>query len=56
MRRLIILFTVLLVSGPALVVFAQGKPELTEVDAWLVRDPQMSTQFAVADAMGYFKE
>src|SRR2546428_567580 len=28
---------------------------MTEVDAWLVRDPQMSSQFAVADQMGYFK-
>jgi ABC-type nitrate/sulfonate/bicarbonate transport system substrate-binding protein len=36
--------------------FAQGKPEVAEVDAWLVRDPQMSAQFAVADQMGYFKE
>jgi NitT/TauT family transport system substrate-binding protein len=26
------------------------------VDAWLVRDPQMSAQFAVADQMGFFKE
>jgi NitT/TauT family transport system substrate-binding protein len=34
--------------------FAQ-KPELTEVDAWLVRDAQMSSQFAVAEALGYFK-
>ena len=34
--------------------FAQ-KPELAEVDAWLVRDAQMSSQFAVADALGYFK-
>jgi ABC-type nitrate/sulfonate/bicarbonate transport system substrate-binding protein len=34
---------------------AQGKPELAEVDAWLVRDAQMSSQFAVADQLGYFK-
>jgi NitT/TauT family transport system substrate-binding protein len=34
---------------------AQAKLEMTEVDAWLVRDPQMSTQFAVADQLGYFK-
>lgn len=33
----------------------QGTPELAEVDAWLVRDPQMSSQFAVADQLGYFK-
>jgi ABC-type nitrate/sulfonate/bicarbonate transport system substrate-binding protein len=31
------------------------KPELAEIDAWLVRDAQMSSQFAVADALGYFK-
>src|SRR5262245_65961935 len=36
-------------------VVAQAKLEMTEVDAWLVRDPQMSTQFAVADQLGYFK-
>ncbi|PYM94005.1 MAG: nitrate ABC transporter substrate-binding protein, partial [Candidatus Rokuibacteriota bacterium] len=36
-------------------IFAQAKLEMTEVDAWLVRDPQMSSQFAVADQMGYFK-
>src|SRR4026207_1402520 len=40
-------------TGDAL---AQGKPELTEIDAWLVRDAQMSSQFAVADQMGYFKD
>jgi ABC-type nitrate/sulfonate/bicarbonate transport system substrate-binding protein len=34
---------------------AQGKPELAEIDAWLVRDAQMSSQFAVAEALGYFK-
>lgn len=39
-------------AGPAL---AQ-KPEIAEIDAWLVRDPQMSAQFAVADQLGYFKE
>ena len=32
------------------------KPEVAEIDAWLVRDPQMSAQFAVADKMGLFKE
>ena len=53
MKMLIVLFALLLtVSGDAL---AQAKLEVTEVDAWLVRDPQMSTQFAVADQMGYFK-
>ncbi len=56
MRRLIMLLAILLLSGSAIAAFAQGKLELTEVDAWLVRDPQMSAQFAVADQMGYFKE
>ncbi len=46
------LLTVAALAGDAL---AQGKPELTEIDAWLVRDAQMSSQFAVADALGYFK-
>jgi len=45
-------FLLLVGAGPVL---AQ-KPEVSEVDAWLVRDPQMSSQFAVADQMGYFKE
>ena len=35
-------------------VYAQ-KPEVAEIDAWLVRDLQMSSQFAVADKMGYFQ-
>ena len=53
MRMLIVLFALLLtVAGDAM---GQAKLEVTEVDAWLVRDPQMSTQFAVADQMGYFK-
>jgi len=53
MRRLILALTVVVAfAAPAL---AQ-KPELSELDAWLVRDPQMSAQFAVADQMGYFKE
>jgi len=39
-------------TGDAL---AQGKPEVAEVDAWLVRAAQMSSQFAVADQLGYFK-
>jgi ABC-type nitrate/sulfonate/bicarbonate transport system substrate-binding protein len=57
MRRLtlLLLFALLLVGG-ARPVLAQGKPEISELDAWLVRDPQMSSQFAVADQMGYFKE
>jgi len=50
---LLLLSVTLLGTSPAL---AQGKPEVTEIDAWLVRDAQMSSQFAVADQMGYFKE
>ena len=52
MRTLLAILTALLaLTGDAL---AQ-KPELTEIDAWLVRDAQMSSQFAVAEALGYFK-
>jgi NitT/TauT family transport system substrate-binding protein len=50
---LLLLAVTVLGAGPAL---ALGKPEVTEIDAWLVRDAQMSSQFAVADQMGYFKE
>ncbi|HSE91921.1 MAG TPA: ABC transporter substrate-binding protein [Methylomirabilota bacterium] len=46
------LLTILVGASPAL---AQGKPEVAEVEAWLVRDAQMSSQFAVADQLGYFK-
>ena len=56
MRRLMLLFTVLFLSASPTVTLSQGRPELAEVDAWLVRDPQMSAQFAVADQMGHFKE
>ena len=56
MRHLILPFIVLFLSAFPAVTLAQDKPELTEVDAWLVRDPQMSAQFAVADQMGYFKD
>ena len=49
---LALLISFLALTGNAL---AQGKPELAEVDAWLVRDAQMSSQFAVADQLGYFK-
>ncbi|MBI4607969.1 MAG: ABC transporter substrate-binding protein [Candidatus Rokubacteria bacterium] len=55
MRRVILLLALLSFVGSAAVALAQAKPELGEVDAWLVRDPQMSAQFAVADQMGYFK-
>jgi ABC-type nitrate/sulfonate/bicarbonate transport system substrate-binding protein len=48
---LAVLTLVATLTGPAL---AQ-KPEVAEVDAWLVRDAQMSSQFAVADALGFFK-
>ncbi|MBI2219066.1 MAG: ABC transporter substrate-binding protein [Candidatus Rokubacteria bacterium] len=54
MRTLIAVLSVLLLLPTAGDVFAQ-KPEVAEIDAWLVRDPQMSAQFAVADQMGYFK-
>ena len=54
MRVLIAVLAVLFAVGPVADVLAQ-KPELSEVDAWLVRDPQMSAQFAVADQMGLFK-
>ena len=54
MRVLIAVLAVLFAVGPVADVLAQ-KPELSEVDAWLVRDPQMSAQFAVADQMGMFK-
>ena len=56
MRRLTLMLALLLVLPGASATLAQGKPEVTEIDAWLVRDPQMSAQFAVADQMGYFKE
>ena len=49
---LALLIPLLALAGDAL---AQGKPELAELDAWLVRDAQMSSQFAVAEALGYFK-
>ena len=54
MRVLMIFLTALVAVGAAGPVLAQ-KPELSEVDAWLVRDPQMSAQFAVADQLGFFK-
>ena len=56
MRTLTVILAVLLIVSCAGDALAQGKPEVTEVDAWLVRDPQMSAQFAVADQMGYFRE
>ena len=55
MRYVTVVLTMLLILGGAADALAQ-KPELTEVDAWIVRDPQMSAQFAVADQLGYFKE
>jgi NitT/TauT family transport system substrate-binding protein len=55
MRVLIAVLTALVALGAAADALAQ-KPEVTEVDAWLVRDPQMSAQFAVADQLGYFKQ
>jgi ABC-type nitrate/sulfonate/bicarbonate transport system substrate-binding protein len=54
MRVLIAVLTALIALGAAADALAQ-KPEVSEIDAWLVRDPQMSAQFAVADQLGYFK-
>jgi NitT/TauT family transport system substrate-binding protein len=34
---------------------AQPKPEATELQAWVVRDVQMSAQFVVADRLGFFR-
>jgi ABC-type nitrate/sulfonate/bicarbonate transport system substrate-binding protein len=54
--RIRIMVLVTLVAALALPLAASAqKPELTEIDAWLVRDLQMSSQFAVADKMGYFQ-
>src|SRR5262249_6884985 len=54
MRIVLVVLSVLAtLTGTAL---AQGKLEQTEIDAWLVRDAQMSSQFAVAEALGYFKD
>jgi NitT/TauT family transport system substrate-binding protein len=55
MRVLIVVLIAVVALGAAADALAQ-KPELAEVDAWLVRDPQMSAQFAVADQLGYFKQ
>lgn len=55
MRTLTVALVLLLALAGGGDVLAQGKLEMTEVDAWIVRDPQMSAQFAVADQMGYFK-
>jgi NitT/TauT family transport system substrate-binding protein len=51
--RILLALLIGLAAGPS-AAFAQ-KPELAEIDAWLVRDAQMSSQFAVAEALGYFK-
>jgi ABC-type nitrate/sulfonate/bicarbonate transport system substrate-binding protein len=53
MQTLLVALTLLATLGGT--ALAQGKPEVAEVDAWLVRDAQMSSQFAVADALGFFK-
>jgi len=55
MRYLSLLFVAVVLMLSAADALAQ-KPEVAELDAWLVRDPQMSAQFAVADQLGYFKE
>ena len=54
MRVVIPVLAILVALGSATNARAQ-KPELTEIDAWQVRDPQMSAQFAVADQLGFFK-
>ena len=51
-RTAIVMLCVL--AGIAPPAYAQ-KPEVAEIDAWLVRDAQMSSQFAVADKLGYFQ-
>jgi NitT/TauT family transport system substrate-binding protein len=56
MRYLMLFLAFVTFAAGAPEALAQGKPEVTEIDAWLVRDPQMSSQFAVADQMGYFKD
>jgi NitT/TauT family transport system substrate-binding protein len=55
MRSLIVVLVLLATLATEPEALAQDKPEVTELDAWLVRDPQMSAQFAVADQLGYFK-
>ena len=55
MRMMTLVLMLVLLLGGTAPALAQ-KPEMSEVDAWLVRDPQMSSQFAVADQLGYFKE
>jgi ABC-type nitrate/sulfonate/bicarbonate transport system substrate-binding protein len=55
MRVLLAMLVGFVALGAAADALAQ-KPEVSEVDAWLVRDPQMSAQFAVADQLGYFKQ
>ena len=55
MRYLNVLFVAAVLMLSAADALAQ-KPEVAELDAWLVRDPQMSAQFAVADQLGYFKD
>jgi NitT/TauT family transport system substrate-binding protein len=55
MRTLLAALLVLVAAAGADNALAQAKPEVAEIDAWLVRDPQMSAQFAVADQLGYFK-
>ena len=52
--RIVLVAAWLVVLGSCLPVQAQ-KPERTEIDAGLVRDLQMSSQFAVADKLGYFQ-
>jgi NitT/TauT family transport system substrate-binding protein len=55
MKTLLVVLALLLTVAVGGDVVAQAKLEVTEIDAWLVRDAQMSSQFAVAEALGYFK-
>jgi ABC-type nitrate/sulfonate/bicarbonate transport system substrate-binding protein len=54
MRRMTGLLTLMGLLSAAMA-FGQV-PELAEVEAWLVRDPQMAAQFVVAEQLGYFKD
>ena len=54
--RIVTLIVAAVMLAAGVLPAAAQKPEVSEVEAWLVRDPQMSAQFAVADQLGYFKQ
>jgi NitT/TauT family transport system substrate-binding protein len=56
MSRIVAVLLALVVAVALVPPVVAQKPELTEFDAWLVQDAQMSSQFAVAEHFGYFKE